>query len=96
MDTGSSVSILTDSMERNIRGAKVSRTHRKVRDYGYNAIKFIGKTILNVKIRNTIKQHTFYVIKRNLSPLFGRDLCKKFHSTVNMIEQSTSNKQCFV
>jgi hypothetical protein len=71
-------------MVRNIQGAKVYRTHQRAKDYGNNAIKFIGETTLNVKIRKAVKKHTFLVVENSLSPLFGRDLCKKFHVSVAM------------
>lgn len=78
LDTGSSISIVTEGMMRYIRSAKVYRTYLKANDYGNNSIKFVGETTRNVKIKNAIEQHTFLLVNNNLSPLFGKDLCKKY------------------
>lgn len=72
LDTGSSESILTEGMVRDIRRAKLSKTSQKPKDYGYNVIKFVEETTLNVEIKITIKQHTFLVVTDHLSQLFGR------------------------
>lgn len=59
LNTGYSVSILSEGMVRNIRSGKIFRTYQKGKKYGINAYKFVGETILNVNINNRTKSHTF-------------------------------------
>ena len=84
LDTGSSISIITENTINRIKSAVVHETRQKAIDYGNNAIAFIGETTLAINVEGTIKSHTFLVVKDDLSSLFGRDLCEKFNISVNM------------